>query len=380
MIAKYNQVFKIKPSFSKGNPPVRVRKNVLILHSLTNPKKNKHMKKFFKGLGILVLLLIVVFFILCLAGPKENKVTRSIVINASPEMVMSYMGDFKFFNDNWSPWAKLDPKAKNSFEGEPGKVGHKFSWEGNDSVGMGSMTLDSVLPNKVVESLEFKKPWESQAKVWVEVQPEGSGSKVTWGMWNANPFMSRAMMMFMDMDKMLGADYEKGLAMLKEALEKKAAEAKPSYTINEIDFSEKLYFGKKATVKMEELSKVFSTNFPAIWADCEKNKVKIEGMPSGLFWSWDDKTNVTEMAAAIPVAVGSKEIKGWEKFPVPAGKALHVDYYGAYDKSIDAHMAIGDYIKKNNLKQGLVIEEYVTDPGKEPDTTKWLTKIYYLLQ
>jgi effector-binding domain-containing protein len=112
-----------------------------------------------------------------------------------------------------------------------------------------------------------------------------------------------------------------------------------------------------------------------------KMSIKAAGAPSGIFYKYDEKEMKADMAAAIPVADAKANVKGYQLIEIPAGKALQIAYYGAYEKSGDAHMAIDKYMKEKNLTMNThVIEEYVTDPMHEPDTSKWLTNIYYMVK
>ena len=111
-------------------------------------------------------------------------------------------------------------------------------------------------------------------------------------------------------------------------------------------------------------------------------KAKLEPaapFPSGLFFKWDTVNKITVMAAVMSVKGSSKtKVKGLETFVVPAGKTLNIKYFGGYNGTGLAHMAMDDYInEKGFMKLTPIMEEYVTDPGKEPDSTKWLTNIYY---
>ena len=154
------------------------------------------------------------------------------------------------------------------------------------------------------------------------------------------------------------------------------------FEITEKEFPATIYVMKKGTaVKMEEIGKFFETNYDKIGKACGKSGHAISGSPVGIFWTWDDSLMVSDMAAAMPVTPkGEIAYKDLEKFEVPASKCLMIAYYGAYEKSENAHKAMGEYINDNGLAQDFVIEEYVTDPGAEPDTTKWLTNIYYILK
>ena len=103
----------------------------------------------------------------------------------------------------------------------------------------------------------------------------------------------------------------------------------------------------------------------------------MDGMPTGLFYTYDEKTGTTDMVAAMPVK-GSPTVTGFETFLIPAGKEVCVDYFGPFEKMGEAHFAIDDYLKEKKLVQSPpAIEQYMTDPMMEKDTSKWLTRIVY---
>jgi effector-binding domain-containing protein len=189
-------------------------------------------------------------------------------------------------------------------------------------------------------------------------------------------------MLFMNMDKMMGPDFEKGLAKLKTAMESmpdQSASNATNYEVKEMEWPETNYIGsKKETVKLQDIPAYLGKHLPAIFAELGKNKIQPEAPPSGLYWNYNESAGTLDMAAAIKAAKGSK-VKGFETYSIPAGKVLQVVYFGAYDKMQPAHDAILNYMKEKNLKHSLAIEEYVTDPGVEKDTTKWMSNIYYVI-
>jgi carbon monoxide dehydrogenase subunit G len=171
-----------------------------------------------------------VYLVCCLMGPSVIKVERSATINAPADAVKSQIVDYSVFN-KWSPWAEKDPNMKLTIEGTPGTVGHKYAWEGNKEVGKGTMTLTKVDGDLVTEDLNFDG--RGVSNVSFAFKPEGAGTNVTWGMDMNIGFFGRGMMMFMKgkMDKMLGGDFEKGLAKLKtqaETLPPAVAEVAPA--------------------------------------------------------------------------------------------------------------------------------------------------------
>jgi hypothetical protein len=175
---------------------------------------------------LLVLLVVVVGFLAYVATrPDEFRVERSATIAAPASAVYPQIADFRAW-EAWSPWEKLDPAMKREFGGAAGEPGSTYSWVGNSDVGSGKMTLVEAAPSsKVGIRLEFIEPFASTSTTTFALAPEGDGTRVTWTMDGRHNFVSKAMCVFMDMDKMVGGDFEKGLASLKSVGEAAAAAA-----------------------------------------------------------------------------------------------------------------------------------------------------------
>lgn len=155
--------------------------------------------------------------------PDEFRVERSITIAAPPEVVYSLVSDFKGWA-SWSPWEALDPNMQKTYVGQPGQPGQRYEWKGNKDVGSGRMTVESVqAPSKIAIKLEFIEPWESSSQTLFSFDPVGEQTKVTWTMSGRNRFVEKAMTLWMDMDKMVGSDFEKGLRKLSEAAKQEQA-------------------------------------------------------------------------------------------------------------------------------------------------------------
>ncbi len=332
-----------------------------------------------KKILYIIIGLIAVYLILCIFGSSSMKVERSTEINAPADMIRSKITDLKFFYESWSPWTEKDPAMKVTYTGEPGKEGSSMAWESDKKeVGIGSMTYKYTHGDTVMQALYFKG--QGEAQVYHVVSANGAGSKVTWIMQNKIPFVMRGMMLFMNIDKMVGPDFEKGLAKLKTAIESMPAEQPTQhYTINEINWEAKTFYGKKETLSFDKMSAFFGENYPKLAKELAAAKINVIGAPKGIFFKFDEKTMITECAAVMEVAKGTK-LANWEKFETPAGKVLSIEYYGPYDKSAQAHYAMDAYMKEKGLTQSLVLEEYVTDPMMEKDPAKWLTNIFYLIK
>jgi len=146
-------------------------------------------------------------------------VERNTKIDAPPEKVFSQIVDLNEWG-NWSPWDAMDPNMTKTFSGESGTVGSSYHWTGNRKVGEGQMTITDIEPNASVKvDLRFIKPFKSESKTELHVAPSGDGSDVTWKMTGNHTTMSKIMGVFKSMDKMVGPDFEKGLATLKRISE-----------------------------------------------------------------------------------------------------------------------------------------------------------------
>src|SRR5262245_45399381 len=164
--------------------------------------------------------LIFVFIIVVATRPADFRVSRSATIPAPADLVFAQVNDLHKFQD-WSPWAKIDPNCKLTFEGPPAGVGASFAWAGNKDVGEGRMTIIESKPGELVKfRLEFLKPFEATNTAQFDFKPAGNQTDVTWSMFGQNNFMMKAFSMFMDCDKMVGPDFEKGLANLKSVVTK----------------------------------------------------------------------------------------------------------------------------------------------------------------
>ncbi|MFO1499174.1 MAG: SRPBCC family protein [Verrucomicrobiota bacterium] len=162
---------------------------------------------------------IVIFLGIVAMQPADFRVVRSTTIAAPPAAIFAHINDFHRW-PTWSPWAKLDPDMKQTYEGPDSGQGSVYSWAGNSKVGEGRMTLTDSRPNELVRiKLEFLKPFAAVNTTEFVLLPEGKGTAVTWSMAGKNNFISKAFCLFVNMDRMVGGDFEKGLAQMKSAVE-----------------------------------------------------------------------------------------------------------------------------------------------------------------
>jgi uncharacterized protein YndB with AHSA1/START domain len=179
------------------------------------PKKGSLLKKVLLGIVVVIggFLIVVAF------QPAEFRIVRSATISAAPAAVFAQVNDFHNW-EAWSPWEKIDPALKRTYEGAPSGTGAVYTWAGNKDVGEGRMTVTESRPGELIRiRLDFLKPFEATNTAEFTFKAEGGQTTVTWSMDGKKNFVSKAICMFMDMDKMVGGQFEKGLSQMKSLVE-----------------------------------------------------------------------------------------------------------------------------------------------------------------
>lgn len=173
-----------------------------------------------KKIALAVVVIVAGFLLYASTRPDTFRIERSATIQAPPEKVFAHINDFKNWG-GWSPWEKKDPAMKRTLGATTSGPGAHYAWDGNQDVGQGSMTIvESVPPSKIAINLNFMKPFESHNMVEFTLTKAGDGTRVTWVMHGPVPFVSKVLHIFFDIDKMVGGDFEAGLASLKGLAEK----------------------------------------------------------------------------------------------------------------------------------------------------------------
>ncbi|ADV84767.1 SRPBCC family protein [Terriglobus saanensis] len=169
---------------------------------------------------IIVVLLVVVLLLYASRQPDMFHVERSLVIAAAPEKIYPLIDDFHQWH-LWSPWDKIDPAAKIVIGTPSSGPGATYAWEGNRKVGAGTMViLDDAAPTRVHIKLDFLKPMAGTSENLYTLTPEAGGTRVTWLMTGPMSFVSKIMCVFVSMDKMVGGDFDRGLANMKAVAER----------------------------------------------------------------------------------------------------------------------------------------------------------------
>jgi effector-binding domain-containing protein len=336
------------------------------------------MKKFLKFLLVLIIVLVVGLLIAGLVMPKDITVSRSTLIKAPKEAVFAQIVLFKNW-PNWSPFYRMDTAMKITYTGKDGTAGSTYSWESKSSdVGAGTMTNKNVAGTKMDYHLDFLKPFKNQADGYMQASDTAGITKVTWSfsMHCGFPFNALQLFPFMNMDKMVGGSFESGLATMKRYVE--IHPSMPSdVEITEVDYPAHVFEGIRKVVGRNDMSKFFMDSYETLGQGMGD---KISGSPVGLYYTWDTVNKNADMAAAFPVSDTSKAVDGATFIHIDQSKALMTVQKGGYSSAPKYHGALMKEVAARGKIQTVTIEEYLVGPGKEPDSTKWITNIYYLIK
>jgi polyketide cyclase/dehydrase/lipid transport protein len=169
--------------------------------------------------AVVIAIAVVIVLILAATKPDTLHVQRAITVKAPPEKIFALINDFHRWG-SWSPYETKDPAMKRSYSGAASGKGAVYGWDGNNNVGSGRMEiLDSSAPTEILIKLDFFKPFEGHNTAEFTMLPQGDATHLTWAMHGPAPLMSRLMQVFINLDNMIGKDFEIGLANLKRLTE-----------------------------------------------------------------------------------------------------------------------------------------------------------------
>jgi effector-binding domain-containing protein len=335
--------------------------------------------KILKYIGIIALCLLLVGIILMFVVQTHVIVKRSITIDAPKELVKDQIVYFEN-SKVWFPWFAVDPNVKDWIEGEDGTVGAKYYWNGNEAFGEGSQEITAINDNRVEFNVNLIRPFQNSINSYFELEEKGSSVEVTWACTLTLSRPQNILRLFKDMgEEAMGNLYEYGLSNLKSHSEEKAKT--PKWNIEEVNLTKRSYMAYRQVVSFTDMYQFYNTHLSAIYDYITNTKgMELDGSPSGIYFNLNDEQGTGDVAAAFPVKAENTMTKpeGYQFISI-SGKAYKISYFGNYAQIGNAHNAMHDYFEKNALPiANKVLEEYLTDPAQEPDTSKWLTNIYYI--
>ena len=317
--------------------------------------QNQHTMKALKVIGIIIVSLIVLYLLAAVVAPKTFNVQRKLTIKADPAVILGEISSYKKW-EKWSPWLERDSTVINTYTGPESGVGNKMSWTSKKS-GSGTMEILEVVPGKFMRSrlaMNDFTPMEAR----FTLTPVEGGTEVAWADTGSFPFLWAPFSLVAD--KMMGPDFERGLANLKKHVEAMP----PLYKLGEFkinELPEQIILGVLDSCPAAELGSKFGPIYGEIGAVMRKNKLDFIGPVMGYYYSYSPEKTVFEPAILV-----AKKVKGEGRVTCrtnPPTKVVSVSFFGDYQYLSKAWGAMGDYLKANKLEQnGTPREVYITDP------------------
>jgi effector-binding domain-containing protein len=342
----------------------------------------KILLKVLKWVGIVIAALLVISFVL----PSKSHVERSMSMKADKAVLFDLVNDLHKW-EMWSPWHDLDPNMKIKYNEIANGKGAKYEWTSeNKNVGNGSMEIIDSKPNdEILIQMHFGEMGKPTAKF--NFLKEGDATKVVWcfdGDCNEMPFYMIPMCKYFNlfMDKMIGADYEKGLKRLDSVsmAAPKIAEGKVE-SITELEVPTRNCITMKGETKIQDISKTLGELYSKIQAKIDENKLAMAGAPCAMYPGYKPGDTLVKIIACIPTnnLCKGKCDEGMKCMEIKTTKCVMSKYLGPYETNHIAYEAIQKYITEHKLTMSgdMPWEEYENDPMTEKDPSKYITNVYW---
>lgn len=319
-----------------------------------------------KKAGILLGVIVILYLVLAMMGPSNYKVVRTVKIGAPIDVV--YNETTVFVNwSKWSAWAKADTAAKYTIENDNQSPGAKMSWVG-EIVGTGSLNVTEVVPNqKFIYDMNFIEPFEMTSHGGFIYTQEDDSVILEWYDEGDFSFMSRPMMLFMDIEGEIGPMFEQGLAGIKQICESGSVVKEVEISQETVESVSILYIEESSKLDGDSIGLKLGEAYGEIMALVGVSKLEMNGAPLAITTEFSLENMFWAFNAAIPVNYPEGfEVMGRIKTgSTSAGNVVKGIHVGSYMESINTYNAIEKYIKDNQLEiSGNPWEEYVDDPTK----------------
>lgn len=338
--------------------------------------------KVLKSIGLVIASIVLLVVLISFFLPGKYYVERSIVMQSDIAVPFGLAKDFKAW-DQWSPWHEIDTAMQKSYSEVQGEVGSYYTWDSeNPDAGKGKVTITNIKDNELIENkLEFEGMGSAAATYVFEKVAEGT--KVTWtleGNAEGMPWYWKIIgkYFYLNMDRMIGKDYEKGLAKLKQVSESiGSSERIMGFETEMRDFGMIQIASITSSLKPAELSSnSFAKWYGQIAQVISSQKLKPNGAPMAIYHEYTPVKVTVETAIPVDVAGTATSNVAFRNFD--AFKGFVVKYRGGYGNLEPLYEAAYAHLQSKELKsEAAPIEYYVTDPALEPDTNNWLTEIVF---
>lgn len=333
------------------------------------------MNKFVRFSLLLIFLVALGVLVLAFVEPNDVTVTRSIVIRANKEPVFAQIVQFKNWN-NWYILQERDTAVRISYSGNDGQPGSAYHWAGNERLtGEGEIKNEGVDSTAMRYTFTVTKPGELLADGNIVVSDTAGLTKVTWTFHKHFAFLANAVLVVFNLDKYIGGDFDLALGNLKQYMEKNAVYKAP-VAVKEATYPGHIFAGVRQRLPMADLTQFFGASYGMLYKTLGP---KVNGNATGIYYTWDTVGKQADIMAAVPVADSATTLKDAAYVWVPASKSYLVVYKGPYSGIGAAYSVMDKYMQVNGKAAFLKIEEYPLGPVQEPDSTKWITNIYYLV-
>lgn len=335
------------------------------------------MKIFLKYILLPIILLIAIYCALCYFGPKQFDTDEHIDVESSPGVVYNLVNSLKK-TATWNDWTLSDTTMTIEYNDIKRGVGAESNWVSAD--GNGTQRIVTAIKNqKITTELQFEG-WDGVNTSDFILTPKGDITNVRWTFNSGSdlPFLLRGYMLVTGAKSGMKESYRKGLENIKKIAEERTQKGLYNgYTIQLKELGERNYVLSRSEIKKSAVQQYYATNLGSLFSKVQQSGVEMDGIPCAMFFKWEEGSDVTDMAAAIPMKQ-ALSIDGASSLQIADKAAVQVDYYGDYYGAYKAHRSIEEYLLDNDLFQDPpYIEEYVTDPATEKDPSKWLTRITY---
>ncbi|WP_430972409.1 SRPBCC family protein [Sunxiuqinia rutila] len=329
----------------------------------------KTLKKFFLGLLILLIAMAIIAFFL----PREVHVERTASIQAPAKVVFNQVNNLRSW-DKWAVWNQMDPDMKVDYKNRGIGKGAAYSWESeNPNLGAGTMTITESVPyDSIATTMNFME--EGLSTGYFLFDESGQTTTVTWAFDTDLGYNPIARWMGLLFDSMIGPDFEQGLQNLKIVAETIVQEKRPVVELVNLPAFD--FVSIRQTIELEDVSEQMGINYGQLINFINQNDLAMTNMPYAIYHKIDG--NLIDLECGIPV---NSKVEAQENIltgTMPAKTYAAADHFGSYDHLEQTHSFIQKWIQNNELQlAGSPMEQYLTDPQKEPDESKWVTAIYY---
>lgn len=331
--------------------------------------------KFLKWLGISLVSIAALLLIIALFLPSHFHVERSVKIQKPISTVFETAIDINQ-RAEWDPWIELEPDAKIKVHITPEIIGSGYTWKG-EIIGEGKITIQEFVPNKLIKSkIKFIAPQSMESDViWTFTETDNI-SFVTWAFEGSLSYpIEKWSGLFMD--KFMGPQFEKGLSNFKKLVESLPDMKGRTGEIKEFQFEGLLAVTMKDECDMNKISSKMMEMYPELMNYLKNNNTDISGSPFAIYHPCEN-AGQTILECGLPINMKLAGEENINFIEIPAGKTIMASHFGHFRSVKTTYEALQKYITENNIEIiGSPWEMYITDPMKEPDQSKWETKVYF---